>query len=427
MQSDLNKMIREFDVCVVGGGLSGVMSAVAAAREGKKTLLIERNGCLGGAATVGLVNPFMNFCLNNPQGLYTRNDMINAGLFQTMMDKLYELGGIKNNPSWHFNEQILKIVLDEMVKKESVNVLFHAMLCGVSVTDDKVESIDVATVSGLLTIKARVFIDASGDAALSALAGVPFELGDTENGLCQPMTTSFNLVNVDWSKVDNAKMNKLYREFKTKGEIKNPRETILKFTLPTKNMMHFNSTRVQGKSPVDAADLSESEMLGREQVYELYRFLKNYVEGFENSEIVAISDDIGIRESRRIKGKYTICEEDVFKLRKFKDSIARCSYDVDMHAQKGQKDTVWKIPYGEYYTIPYRACIPVRFQNLLVAGRCIGSTRIAQASFRIMPVVSCIGEAVGIAGAIASGDSVSVDKINVEKLHVIMDKYNCKY
>ena len=110
-----------------------------------------------------------------------------------------------------------------------------------------------------------------------------------------------------------------------------------------------------------------------------------------------------------------------------KDSIARCSYDVDMHAQKGQKDTVWKIPYGEYYTIPYRACIPVRFQNLLVAGRCIGSTRIAQASFRIMPVVSYIGEAVGIAGAIASGDSVSVDKINVEKLHVIMDKYNCKY
>lgn len=98
-----------------------------------------------------------------------------------------------------------------------------------------------------------------------------------------------------------------------------------------------------------------------------------------------------------------------------KDSIARCSYDVDMHAQKGQKDTVWKIPYGEYYTIPYRACIPVRFQNLLVAGRCIGSTRIAQASFRIMPVVSYIGEAVGIAGAIASGDSVSVDKINEVK------------
>lgn len=427
MQDNFNKASREFDVCVVGGGLSGVMAAVAAAREGKKTLLIERNGCLGGAATVGLVNPFMNFCLNNPQGAYTRGDMINVGLFQTMMDKLYELGGIKYNPSWHFNEQILKIVLDEMVKKEGVKVLFHAMLCGASVIDDNVDSIQVATVSGLLTIKARVFIDASGDAALSAFADVPFEFGDEENGLCQPMTTSFNLVNVDWSKVDNAKMNKLYAEFRAKGEIKNPRETILKFSLPTKNMMHFNSTRVQGKNPVDVDDLSESELLGREQVYELYRFLKNNVEGFENSEIVAISDDIGIRESRRIKGKYTVCEEDVFELRKFEDSIARCSYDVDMHAQKGQKDTIRKLPYGEYYTIPYRACTPVCLQNLLVAGRCIGSTRIAQASFRIMPVVSCIGEAVGIAGAIACEDNVSVDKVSVEKLHGLMDKYNCKY
>lgn len=415
-----NNQTVEYDIAVLGGGLSGVNAAIAAAREGKKTILVEKYGFFGGMATAGLVNPFMSYCAHQT------DEMINVGLFGEMLRRMYKKGGTNIPQCYHFNEQILKIVLDEMVNESGAHTLFHGLMTGVETSGDTVVSVVCNTISGMVKIKAKRFIDATGDAHLAAFAGVPFECGDDEGGPCQPMTTSFNLADVDYAKFNKKAANALYAEYKAAGKITNPRENILTFSLPSKNLMHFNSTRISGKDPLDAKERTEAEFIGRKQVWELYSFLKKNIEGMENAYLVAISDEIGVRESRRIKALYRLNEDDVLSCRKFDDGICCCSYDIDIHNQKEGGRCV-KLPPKEYYTIPYRSLVPEGYDNLLVAGRSIGSSHVAQSSFRIMPVTACMGEAAGIAASVSIDKNTKMRNTNITEVHTILDKNGCRY
>lgn len=410
----------EYDVAVIGGGLCGVNAAIAAAREGKKTILVEKYGFFGGMATAGLVNPFMSYCAHQT------DEMINTGLFKELLGRMYKKGGTNILQCYHFNEQILKIVLDEMVVESGAHILFHALLRGVETNGREIVSAVCETLSGTIKIRAKRFIDATGDAHLAAFAGVPYEFGDDEGGPCQPMTTNFHVANADWQRYDRQKANALYAAFRAEGRIKNPRENILSFTLPAKNMMHFNSTRISGKDPLDAEERTEAELIGRRQVWELFGFLKENVAGLEEAYLSAIGDEIGVRESRRIKALYRLNENDVLSCRKFDDGICCCSYDIDIHNQ-GEGGKCVKLPPKEYYTIPYRSLVPESYDNLLVAGRSIGSSHIAQSSFRIMPVTACMGEAAGIAAAVSIDENANMKNVDVSEVHVSLDRNGCRY
>ncbi|HHX53364.1 MAG TPA: FAD-dependent oxidoreductase [Clostridiales bacterium] len=404
-----------FDVLVAGGGLAGVMAAVAAAREGASVILIEKYGFLGGMATCGLVHPFMDW---RERGSWKS---VNTGLFDDMRRRVFELGGSGAPDSGMYQEEFMKLALDRMVGEyPSIKLLLHSRLASVESCDNEIKSVTVSTVSGLINLSAKIYIDCTGNGDLSAFGGFEYEQGREEDGLCQPMTLNFRLANVRWEDIDLPAMQQLYKEFRVEGKIKNPRENVLIFRMPYKQLMHLNTTRIVGRDPVDVEDYTAGELEAREQVYEMYRFMKDNIRGMENCELIMSAPELGIRESRRIVGEYRITEDDILGVRKFDDRIARGTYDIDIHNPSGTGTYIKQIPENDYYTIPYRAIIPARSKNLLVAGRPISSTHAAHSSFRIMPITSCIGEAAGVAAYLAAKNCCAPRDIDVSKMQEML-------
>jgi Dehydrogenases (flavoproteins) len=430
MTINLQSISKIYDVIVAGGGLSGVAGAVAAAREGTKVLLVEQYGFLGGMATTGLVNPFMPYWIINEGWKYDYEKEINSGIFAEILKSLSELGGLHEN-KMTFNEEILKIVLDRMIKKSNVKVLLHSFVLGVAREGNAIKSIEVISKTGKAEYNAHYYIDATGDADLAALAGCRYKIGRPADGQCQPLTLCFRIGNINLNVQDMSNItdviNRKYREKKAKGLIHNPRENVLIFSHMVDNVIHLNSTRIVGRSAVDAEELTTAETEAREQMYELYLFLKENIRGFENSQILMSGPQIGVRESRRIEGEYTIKKEDLLGCVKFEDSIARGNYGVDIHNPSGSGTTLEHIPYGDYYTIPYRALLPKDVENLIIAGRPISSTHEAHSAYRVMPICTCIGEGAGTAAAIACRDGISFKEVNPEKIQESLEKYGALY
>ena len=406
-----------YDLIVVGGGLTGVAAAVAAKREGvEKVLLIEQSGFLCGAPGMNYVNPFMPYQLKQKDG---SKDWLSKGMFKEIMERLRSKNGIAYEYGCPvFNEEILKIVMDELTDDYDVEVLFHAKLIAAQCSDGKVTSVTVAGKSGQLKLEAKYFIDATGDADLSAFAGFPYHVG-REDGLCQPMTLCFRIGNIDQEKFDQDERRRaqdLYKQYQAEGKITNPRENILIFKHAMPDVLHFNTTRVIKHNPVDMWDLSKAEKIARKQMYEMYTFLKENIKGFEDSVLMSSAPAIGVRESRMIDGEYTLKVEDLTSFTKFEDGIAACNYDIDIHSPDGSGTSHWYFPDGEYYTIPYRCLIPKDSKNLLTAGRCISSTHEAQASYRIMPVCATLGEAAGLAIGLAVKENQNVKDVDTISL-----------
>ncbi len=408
------------DIIVVGGGFSGVAAAVSAARENAKVLLLEKSGFLGGAAGNCYINPFMGYTTR----INGKTVALSDGIFTEILERLDEKGGLHRNRVT-FSEEILKLVFDEMTEECGVDVLFHAYLTRAEREGGHVKSVTVTGKGGELTFSADYFIDATGDADLAALAGCPYRIGREADGLCQPMTLCFRLSNVD---VDLAfrntqKINALYRQFREDGRILNPREDVLKFRYVADGVLHLNSTRIVKKSPFDLFDLSYAEREARRQMFELYTFLKENCEGFENSVLLSSAPEIGVRESRMIDGLYTLTVEDLKGCVKFDDSVAACNYDIDIHNPEGTGTSHYYFEEGTYYTIPYRSLIPKEAENLLVAGRCISGSHEAQASFRIMPTCCSTGQAAGIAAAAAVQDRTTVPETDIRRIQALLKKH----
>ena len=190
--------------------------------------------------------------------------------------------------------------------------------------------------------------------------------------------------------------------------------------MPVKNVLHFNTTRVVKKNPTDVWDVTEAEIIARRQVFEIYEFMKKHADGLENSFLMSTAAEIGVRESRMIVGEYVLTEQDCRDLKKFDDAIAACNYDIDIHNPEGTGTSHHYFGAGEYYTIPYRSLIPKGAENLLVAGRCISSDHGAQASYRVMTPVACIGQAAGIAASLAAKAKVRPQEIDVPLLQKLL-------
>ena len=416
--------MKHYDIIVVGGGFAGATAAIAAARQQKSVLLIEKYNCLGGAAVYDLVNPFMPYWTKHPES--GEKIMLSAGIFTEILDRLEAVDAfIPNGRRTAFNEEYLKLVLNRMAVESGVTLLYQTVVTGVTLDGKRILSLRASNVSGESEFSADVYIDATGDANLSMLAGFPFRLGRESDSLCQPMTLCFRLANVDTAEFAKIKpqINPLYREKQRTGEITNPRENVLVFSYRAPGVLHFNTTRVVKLNPTDAFDVTQAELIAREQVFEIFAFLKtNFPTAFGSSELVSTGIQIGVRESRMIEGEYTLTKDDLLACTRFDDGIAACNYDIDIHSPDGSGTSHYYFPDGQYYTIPYRTLVPKNSENLLVAGRCISASHDAQASLRIMPTCATLGEAAGIAASIATEGKQAVGKIDVQRLRDLLRK-----
>ncbi|MDD5897303.1 MAG: FAD-dependent oxidoreductase [Clostridia bacterium] len=415
---------KKWDLIVVGGGMTGVAAAVCARRQGLDVLILEKSGFLGGAAGTMLINPFMPYTttVNGERFLLSR------GFFTEMRQLLsdvdgYRKGDLQAAGSEDIHEEYVKLAFDRLVTREGVQPLFHATLCGVEKEGETLKAVKVATKAGVLAFESRYFIDCTGDADLAVMAGCPFQLGREDN-LCQPMTLCFRIGNVDIPtfRKNSALMQEKYKEFQAAGKIKNPRENVLVFNTLVDGMLHFNTTRVVKHNPTDPLDVTKAEMTAREQMFEMYHFLRDNIPGFENSHLLYSAGEIGVRESRMIVGEYVLNQDDLVNCVHFDDAIAAGNYDIDIHNPEGSGTSHYYFPAGTWYTIPYRSLQPQNADNLLVAGRCISATHEAQASVRIMPIVTTLGEAAGVAAAVAAKANVGVKQADVKEIQRILNE-----
>lgn len=413
----------KYDVIVAGGGFAGVAAAISAARGGAKVLIIDKGNSFGGAAANCLVNPYMLYWTIRPET--KEKKVLAAGVFSQINQELNKFGATKpvNDTDLGFHEEYLKLVLNRMVLKEKIDILFNSYIHGCETEDGRIKSLTVANKSGNVVCSADVFIDCTGDADIAAMSGCPCRLGREEDHLCQPMTLCFRVVNVDMEqfKKDRQIMNSVYKKAQSEGKIKNIREDVLTFYTLIDGVIHFNSTRVVKKNPTDGRDVTLAEIEAREQVFELFDFLKENFASFKNAALMNTAAQIGVRESRMILGKYVLTQEDLLACRRFEDSIAVCNYDIDIHNPEGSGTSHYYFKPGEYYSIPYRCLVPNQITNLLVAGRCISSTHEAQASYRIMPICCCLGEAAGTAAALAvQSGNFDVEKVDIKTLQATL-------
>ncbi len=395
--------MKTYDLIVVGGGISGVSAATAAAREGLSVLLIEQSGALGGAMSNSLVYPFMSYTVR----VNGERHEISKGLFAEMKKRHEDYV----DASW----ETYKLVFDDMLSEAGVEVLFHSTVFE-AVTDGRaVHTVRVATKAGVMSFSAKFFIDASGDGQLIALSGCDLQVGRESDGYCQPMTTCFRLAGVDVERFvkEEAALQEKYLAYQKAGKITNPRENILVFTGPGKGVLHFNTTRVIQHDPTDPFAISRAEMLARRQIQEMLCFLREQSPACANATLVSVANHIGVRESRKLKGVHILTAEELKSCTKFEDRIALGKYDIDIHNPTGTGTYIYSLPVGEYYSIPYRSLLPKEYDNLLVAGRCLSADHGAQAAVRIMPICACMGEAAGVAVAIASQSNTDAQHVDI--------------
>ena len=413
----MSSLSPDFDVIVVGAGPGGFAAAVAAARGGARTLLIERYGFAGGLATAGLVNPFMSYTL--PDG----GARLTGPVFNELIDRMYALGAMNEGKNI-FDDERMKFVLDDMLREAGVTVLFHSLFAGVEVDGGVVRTVHTHGKSGRQSFQGRIVIDGTGDGDVAAAAGSRVEMGREEDGRCQPMTLCFRMAGVDpsWSDTSGGlwsgnkglrgMLTEILDRAKADRRVDQPREDVLLFHTLDPSVIHFNTTRVVGRSATSTLDMTAAEFEARRQVRELSELFRAECEFFKNAYVSKMAAQIGVRESRRAIGEVVLTEDDVLGARKFDDAVARCNYSIDIHNPAGGGTVIKRIPKGDYYEIPYHCLLPEGPENLVMACRAIGATHEAHSSLRIMPTVATFGEAAGRAAARAVRDKTSLREVD---------------
>jgi glycine/D-amino acid oxidase-like deaminating enzyme len=420
------------DVLVVGGGPAGIGAALGATAAGAKTVLVERYGFLGGNATAALVMPLMSFYTEHPRreqlGAHTLlptdhgpGDPVIAGAVRTFLARLVERGGalapsIETGFTVPFDPEQFKLTALELLDEAGVQFLFHAFASGI-VGEGRCEGVVFETKAGPQIIRARMIVDATGDGDIAAAAGAPYEVGRETDGLVQPMTLVFRMADFEraafeqyirthpnqWRGVHG--LWDLIARATAAGELELPREDILFFATPHPHEVSVNSTRVTQALPLlgnDPFDISHAEWVSRRQMRQIVAFLRKYVPGFEQAYLVQSGVQIGVRETRRIRGDYRLTDKDVLAARKFDDVVARSTYPIDVHNPAGTGTILKRLPPGEAYDIPLRCLLPQGLDNVLTAGRCISGSAEAHSSYRVMPVCMAVGQAAGACAALAA-------------------------
>lgn len=420
----------EFDVLVVGAGSAGATAAVAAARAGARTLLLERLPFLGGTSTA---------VLDTFYGFYTpgaRAHRVIGGLPDEVVGALIGLNAAFERPNTHgagtgitYHPEYLKVVWEDLAARAGVSVWLNCQLVDVERSDGSAAAVICATRAGLRRVRAKVFVDASGDADLCHHAGLPYETaGATEPA--QTLTTTFKMANVDVARrksLTKSQFHALMAEAAESGAYRLPRREGSDHATPVANMTATIMTRLPssqfaGDRLLTAADpefLSAAEIEGRRQALEYVRFLRDRVPGYEQAQLASFGTQIGVRETRRIHGAYRLTREDVLGARQFEDQIALCGAPIEDH--HAGSDTKWAyLPEGRCVGVPYRTLVACGVGNVLVAGRCFSATHDAHASVRSMGQTMAMGQAAGVAAALCARSGTPVAEVDTGELRTVL-------
>jgi hypothetical protein len=381
-----------FDVLVAGAGPAGLGAALGAARAGARVAIVERHGCLGGMLTAGGVQNIRQFT--------DRERRIIGGPAVELVHRIHDAGGTRESPETGTRvmqePEVTKFVAQEMLLEAGVVPHLHTWIATAIVEAERVRGLIVEAKSGRRALLAGVTVDATGDGDVIARAGAAFDC-DPEN--LQPMTLAFILSHVDaWPEGIGAEMAGKIRQAIEAGEFPCERVPSI-FARPRSGEYYVNGTRIPGDC-TNAEELTRCEIEGRRQVMGVVDWLRKHAPGYANACLHSTAQQVGLRESRRLRGCYALTREDVLDCRDFDDRIARGGYGIDIHYPGRGGEMTWP-PIGQSYAIPYRCLVPETMEGLLAAGRCLSATREALGAVRVMAIAMATGHAAGVAAALA--------------------------
>lgn len=406
------------DVVVVGSGSAGCNAAIAAARNGAKTVLVERFGFLGGTSTQ---------VLDTFYGFYTPGTTaykVVGGIPDDVVSSLKAMDAAFERPNSYgagtgitYDPYLLRVVWERLALAAGVRILFHSFCTDVVKEGDRISGVILDGKRGFLRINAKVVIDTTGDADVSHFAGAPYEVAG-EIDPAQTLTTTFRMMGVDLARAKAFGKRALWEKMQAAAEAglyDLPRREGSWHVTTLDGVIHTIMTRIADVDPTDPVQLTEAEIQGRAQALEYARFLREQVPGFEDARLMWMSAPIGVRETRRIYGRYRLTREDCLSARKFEDAVAACGAPIEDH--HASADTKWEyLPDGMTYDVPYRALLPQEVDGLLVAGRCFSATHDAHASCRSMAQTMAMGQAAGAAAALAVAGDVLPHEVHVPTL-----------
>lgn len=433
-------LLYEAEICILGGGPSGVAAAVSAGKMGKTTVLIEKGITLGGLQTMGNVIPCMTTWAPDSDTAFVtelKKQLEKYGIDYNDHNEKSEVG-IWTNP------EALSLIYDEMCQEANTEILYNTVFVDAITKNGAITACIVQTIAGLRAVKAKTFIDCSGDAILSRSAGVPSEHGFEKTGNNQPMSFRFEMGGIDLERVyqyvtvelgdDFCPTRPPHYEF-AEARHRTRQYVLEKFMvdgiksgeLTEEDAEYMQAFAIVGKpgtismncpelplkySASDPVSYSRGVRAGRQMIHRISQYFIKHMPGFEHAYLAKEASMLGARESWRIKGKYYLVEDDYHNQSRFKDAVARTAWFIDAHGEKVSE----KLPKGAYYEIPYRSLITNEISNLIVAGRCISASFILQASMRIQLTCMSIGEAAGIAAAWGLQHNIAANSIEWDKI-----------
>jgi hypothetical protein len=415
------------DVLVCGGGMAGSVAAIAAGRAGADTLVIERWGFLGGSATAAAVGQFVGWETEAGRRVI-------RGIAEEIVENLIARGASDGHSHFvmstghrmdqvSYDPETLKIVLDELLTKAPARLLFNAVVMSAARTARSISEVTVLTKAGPIALRPKVVIDASGDLDVLARAGAEF-LTLEEGERLQPATMMFRFGPIDYdvfNVIPVAEMQALARRGASEGVL--ARAALHQSRVTGTRDGWFNISRVSVDA-TDPFDLSRAEVEGRRQAFSAATFIRENVPGCADGRLIALAPQLGVRETRRIRGEYILAADDLRKGGRFSDVIALGAYPIDLHPATGAGLGFETLGKDHSYQIPYRAIVPTGFDNVLVAGRGISSTHEAHASTRVMPNTMAIGQAAGIAAAMIADGNIGAVALPVERLQAKLREAN---
>ena len=421
-------VIGEYDVVVCGGGPAGWVAAVSAARAGKKTALIEKYGFFGGTATAGYVVPI--------SGFFFKERRVVGGIAWEFIERLEAAGAaMVEYPKGHVsvNPEYYKLYARRMLNEAGVELYTNSYIVDCILKNNKVTHVIFSSKNGYEAIRAECFIDATGDGDIFAIAGSPML---EKKGELQPMSMCFGLTNVDTEtdllkncihhdgKHGNSLNNTIHNYLKSRGE----HEDVPQFGGPWFNVLlkgnslAVNITRAEADA-TDRASYSKAEEKLHSDVFRLVELLREGFPEFENSEVVVTGFNAGVRETRNIKGVYTLTDEDFAKSLDYACPVAQCAHPMDIHKAKDDEQVLIYLDRNSY--IPYETMVSYSLDNVIAAGRCISAEKNPYASLRVQATLMCIGECAGVAAALASDTDTPVHSLKIDQLNELIEKRGC--
>lgn len=407
------------DVLVCGGGPAGIGAALGAAKGEVSVMIIEKNNCLGGLATTGLVTTFAGSSIfsdsEDDDPVVNRRQVIKGVVWEFIERLIQEDGAISpeelnktgQNDAATFDIEVYKRVADEIMEEWGINLLYHTMITGAIMDGETIKGVVIENKAGCQAILADVIIDATGDGDVAYLAGASYKMGRDEDGKTQPLTTMFRIGGMPevgkeqiekFSKYPKAKVQPYFLFWEAPEFIYGH---VCIFGTPRKGEYRCEMTRSVDKNGLNPDDLTKAEIECRRQIPKIVEYFRKEYPGAENVYLIDSAGTVGVQDSRRIVGEYEMTMDDLLECREFEDVIALGCYPIDLHNPMGRGYDMRFIKYpGQAYGIPYRCIVPAKIENLLVAGRCISADFIAESAIRISSTCMAIGEAAGTAAAL---------------------------